>query len=116
MFITTTPRDNDVECFDQWSSTYERSWVQRVFFDPMHRATLALAARMVHQSKSVLLVDMSLPDWLVRVFHPRRVSSRAGLRALFNQAGLRVEMQQKVAWRGLLATAGKNRLQVVGNN
>ena len=54
-----------------------------------------------------LLVDLSLPDWLVRVFRLKRVHSRARLQALFAQAGLQVQMQQKIAWRGWLATVGK---------
>ena len=197
--MTTTHREKDVERFDQWSSTYEDSWMQRALFERAHQATLALAAGIVHQPASVLdvgcgtgkllrqaricwpeahligvdpangmiemakrltpnatfftgmaealplqdasvdlalstisfhhwqdqaagireiarvlrpggyflLVDMSFPDWLVRVFRLKRVHSRARLQALFNQAGLQVQTQQKVAWRGLLATVGK---------
>jgi hypothetical protein len=55
----------------------------------------------------LLLVDLSLPDWLVRVFRLKRVHSRTGLQALFKQAGLQVQRQQKIAWRGWLATVGK---------
>lgn len=197
--MPTTQREHDIERFDQWASSYERSWMQRTFFDPAHQAALALAAGIVQQPASVLdvgcgtgkllrqartywpetqligvdpangmlemakrltpnatfltgmaeslplqdasvdlalstisfhhwqdqatgileiarvlrpggyflLVDMSFPDWLVRVFRLKRVHSRARLQALFNQAGLQVQMQQKVAWRGLLATVGK---------
>jgi hypothetical protein len=52
-------------------------------------------------------VDLSLPDWLVRVFRLKRVHSRAGLQALFKQAGLQVQRQQKIPWRRWLATVGK---------
>lgn len=199
--MTAAPRrDKDIEHFDHWSHTYEDSWMQRALFDPAHRATLALAARVVPLPASVLdvgcgtgrllrqarayywpdaqligvdpapgmietaqrltpdaiflsgtaealpledssvdlalstisfhhwhdqaagireiarvlrpggcflLVDMSFPDWLVRVLRLRRVHSRARLQALFQQAGLRVQTQQTVAWRGVLATVGK---------
>ncbi len=197
--MTTTHREKDIGRFDQWSNTYEDSWMQRAFFDQAHQATLALAAGIVHQPVSVLdvgcgtgkllrqartswpeaqligvdpangmiemakrltpnatfftsmaealplqdasidlalstisfhhwqnqaagireiarvlrpggyflLVDMSFPDWLVRVFRLKRVHSRARLQALFHQAGLQVQAQQKVAWRGWLATVGK---------
>jgi ubiquinone/menaquinone biosynthesis C-methylase UbiE len=197
--MKTTHREKDIERFDQWSNTYEHSWMQRAFFDQAHQATLALAAGIVHQPASVLdvgcgtgkllrqariswpeaqligvdpangmiemakrltpnatfftgmaealplqdasvdlalstisfhhwqdqaagireiarvlrpggyffLVDMSFPDWLVRVFRLKRVHSRARLQALFTQAGLQVQTQQKVAWRGWLATVGK---------
>lgn len=197
--MTTPSREHDVGRFDQWSSTYEDSWMQRVLFDPAHRATLALAASVVHQPASILdvgcgtgkllrhartywpeaqligvdpakgmlevaqrltpnatfltgtaealplqdasvdlalstisfhhwqdqakgvreiarvlrpggyflLVDMSFPDWLVRVLRLKRVHSRARLQKLFQQAGLQVQRQEKVAWRGWLATVGK---------
>jgi ubiquinone/menaquinone biosynthesis C-methylase UbiE len=49
-----TQRKQDVERFDHWSSTYERSWMQRVFFDPSHRAVIGLAASVVQQPESVL--------------------------------------------------------------
>jgi SAM-dependent methyltransferase len=51
--MTTTQREKDIEPFDQWSSTYEDSWMQRAFFDQAHQATLALAAGIVHQPASV---------------------------------------------------------------
>ena len=52
--MTTKHREKDIERFDQWSSTYENSWLQRTFFDRAHQATLALAASIVHQPMSVL--------------------------------------------------------------
>src|SRR6266702_2658917 len=64
-------------------------------------------ARVLRLGGYFLLVDLSFPDWLVRVFRLKRVHSRARLQALFHQAGLQVQTQQKVAWRGWLATVGK---------
>ena len=64
-------------------------------------------ARVLPPGGYFLLVDLSFPDWLVRVFGLKRVHSRARLQALFKQAGLQVQTQQKVAWRGWLATSGK---------
>ncbi len=52
--MTTTRHEKDIEYFDQWANTYERSWVQQVYFDPTHRATLALAAEIVYQPASIL--------------------------------------------------------------
>lgn len=37
-------RTHDVEIFDRWGSTYERSWMQRRLFDPVHTAVLRQAA------------------------------------------------------------------------
>ncbi|HEX8035872.1 MAG TPA: methyltransferase domain-containing protein, partial [Ktedonobacterales bacterium] len=70
-------------------------------------AGLREIVRVLRPRGYMLLVDMSFPDWLVRVLRLRRVHSRARLRALFQQAGLQVQTQQKVAWRGWLATVGK---------
>ena len=197
--MATKHREKDIERFDQWSSSYENSWLQRAFFDKTHKAALALAASIVHQPESVLdvgcgtgrllrrayrywpeaqligvdpaqgmiekaklltpnatfftamaeslplkdnsvdlaisttsfhhwqdqaagireiarvlrpggyfmLVDVSLPNWLVRGFRPKRVHSPAQMRTLFTQAGLQVQTQQTLAWRSWLATVGK---------
>ena len=196
--MATKHREKDIERFDQWSSTYENSWLQRAFFDQTHKAALALAASIVHQPESVLdvgcgtgrllrrayrywpeaqligvdpaqgmieqaklltpnatfytamaetlplqdnsvdlaistisfhhwqnqaagireitrvlrpggyfmLVDVSLPNWLVRVFRLKRVHSPTQMRTLFTQAGLQVQAQQTLAWRRWLATVG----------
>ena len=34
----------DIHRFDRWSHTYEDSWMQKRFFDPVHQAVLDLAA------------------------------------------------------------------------
>lgn len=47
-------RPKDVERFDEWSNTYEDSWLQRAFFDPIHKATLSLAAEFVVLPESIL--------------------------------------------------------------
>jgi ubiquinone/menaquinone biosynthesis C-methylase UbiE len=52
--MTPKQREKDIQRFDQWSSTYEHSWLQRTFFDRAHQATLALAAGIVHQPVSIL--------------------------------------------------------------
>lgn len=72
-------------------------------------AGLREIARVLRPGGYFLLVDMSFPDWLVRVLRLKRVYSRARLQALFQQAGLEVQTQQRVAWRGWLATVGKKR-------
>jgi ubiquinone/menaquinone biosynthesis C-methylase UbiE len=52
--MATKHREKDIEHFDQWASSYENSWMQRAFFDQIHKAALALAAGIVHQPASVL--------------------------------------------------------------
>jgi ubiquinone/menaquinone biosynthesis C-methylase UbiE len=42
--IATKNRSHDIQHFNRWSRTYERSWLQRVFFGPVHKAVLAMVA------------------------------------------------------------------------
>jgi trans-aconitate methyltransferase len=41
--MKSKPRAHDVEIFDRWRSTYERSWMQHRLFDPVHAAVLRQA-------------------------------------------------------------------------
>jgi len=52
--MKTRRREKDIERFDQWANSYERSWLQRAFFDRTHQTALALAAALVHQPVSIL--------------------------------------------------------------
>jgi ubiquinone/menaquinone biosynthesis C-methylase UbiE len=64
-------------------------------------------ARVLRPGGYYILVDPSFPDWLVRVLRLKRFHSPTQLQALFTQAGLSVQTQQKLVSRRLLATAGK---------
>ena len=66
--MATKHRERDIEHFDQWSSSYENSWMQRAFFDQIHQATLALAASIVHQPESVLDVGCGTGRLLRRAY------------------------------------------------
>jgi ubiquinone/menaquinone biosynthesis C-methylase UbiE len=197
--MATKHHEKDIQHFEQWSSSYENSWMQRAFFDQTHQAALALAAGIVHQPECVLdvgcgtgrllrrayrywpeaqligvdpadgmveraklltpdatfytsmaeslplqdnsvdlalsttsfhhwqdqaagireiarvlrpggyfmLVDISLPEWLGGVSRLNHFHSPAQMRTLFDQSGLHVQTQQKLAWRRWLATVGK---------
>ena len=63
-------------------------------------------ARVLRPGGYFILVDISLPDWLVGVFRLKRIHSPAQLRTMFIQAGLQVQTQQTLAWRRWLATVG----------
>ena len=43
--METKNTKHDVERFDEWSSTYENSWLQRMFFSRVHEAVLNMAER-----------------------------------------------------------------------
>lgn len=42
--MATQPRRDDLEHFERWSRTYDDSWMQRLFFERVHRAVLDRAA------------------------------------------------------------------------
>ncbi len=43
--MATKHTKHDVARFDEWSSTYEESWLQRKFFSRVHAAVLDMAGR-----------------------------------------------------------------------
>jgi ubiquinone/menaquinone biosynthesis C-methylase UbiE len=65
--MATKHHEKDIERFDHWSGTYESSWMQRVFFDPVHQKTLALAAEIVPQPADVLDIGCGTGKLLRRV-------------------------------------------------
>ncbi len=64
------------------------------------------AARVLRPEGYFFLTDVSVPVWLSRFIHQRRVHSPADLRILFREAGLNVLMQQGVFSRYVLVTVG----------
>jgi len=44
----------DVGRFDEWASSYERHWMQRLVFDPIQTTLLDLASEQVAQPRSIL--------------------------------------------------------------
>ena len=64
-------------------------------------------ARVLRPGGYFILVDIAFSDWFVRVFRLKRFHSAAQMRALFIQAGLQVQTQQKLTGRRWLATVGK---------
>ena len=66
--MATKHREKDIEHFEQWSSSYENSWMQRAFFDQTHQAALTLAASIVHQPGCVLDVGCGTGRLLRRAY------------------------------------------------
>jgi ubiquinone/menaquinone biosynthesis C-methylase UbiE len=63
-------------------------------------------ARVLRPGGYFILVDISFPDWLMKVFRVQRIHGPTQMRKLFEQGGLHVLEQQKLAWRRL-ATVGQ---------
>jgi ubiquinone/menaquinone biosynthesis C-methylase UbiE len=61
--------------------------------------------RVLHPGGCFILVDASFPEWLARAFRMKRFHSPARLRVLFAEAGLHVQLQQKI-FRPWMATVG----------
>ena len=45
---------NDVERFDRWAATYERSYLQRLVFEPVHRTMLSVAVAERPDAEAIL--------------------------------------------------------------
>lgn len=45
---------HDVERFSRWAPTYERHWMQRVFFEPVQKRVLELAEKEVSTPRTIL--------------------------------------------------------------
>ena len=50
----SAPSEHDVERFDRWASTYERSYLQRLVFEPVHRTMLAVAREERPDARAIL--------------------------------------------------------------
>lgn len=65
--LAMADRRNDVDRFGRWASTYDRSSLQRLVFEPVHRATLDTTSRDVGQPGCVLDVGCGTGLLLRRV-------------------------------------------------
>ncbi len=70
-------------------------------------AGLAEIARTLRPGGRFVLVDVSAPRWVARLFGNRRARDRATLRRLFATAGLRVVSQRNVLGRFFILTVGE---------
>ena len=52
--MASASHKRDVERFDRWAATYDRSWTQRIFFGPVYRGSLVLAAELAPAPARVL--------------------------------------------------------------
>ena len=44
VLVCQTMNGRDVQRFDRWAPRYDRSWTQRLFFRPVYRGALEVAA------------------------------------------------------------------------
>ncbi|MFH1833743.1 MAG: methyltransferase domain-containing protein [bacterium] len=67
--MTSTHR-RDIERFDRWAANYDRSWTQRIFFGPVHRGAVDVAAGLAPNPTRILDVGCGTGA-LLRVVAPR---------------------------------------------
>jgi ubiquinone/menaquinone biosynthesis C-methylase UbiE len=65
--MTSRRHQRDVARFDAWSDRYDRSWLQRVFFGPVHAHVGAVAGQAVPQARTVLDVGCGTGRLLQRL-------------------------------------------------
>ena len=56
--IVPSPTNADVKRFDRWAATYEQSFLQRWFFDPVHSKMLDLLARAGSKNPPSCILDV----------------------------------------------------------
>jgi len=59
---------NDVDRFDRWAATYERSYLQRLVFEPVHRTMIEVARRERPEARAILDVGCGTGR-LLRALH-----------------------------------------------
>jgi len=64
--VVAQTRDRDVGRFDRWASAYDDDWLQGRLFEPVHRATVAAAARAVDDPARILDVGCGTGQLLAR--------------------------------------------------
>jgi ubiquinone/menaquinone biosynthesis C-methylase UbiE len=60
-------RQRDIARFDAWSERYDRSWLQRMFFGPVHAQVIVVARKAVPQACTVLDVGCGTGRLLQRL-------------------------------------------------
>jgi ubiquinone/menaquinone biosynthesis C-methylase UbiE len=79
--MTSRRERRDVARFDAWSERYDRSWLQRVFFGPVHAHVVAVATQAVPRARTVLDVGCGTGRLLQRLAQAYPTARLAGVDA-----------------------------------
>jgi ubiquinone/menaquinone biosynthesis C-methylase UbiE len=91
----------DIARFDQWSERYDQSWLQRVFFDPVHAQVIAVATQAVPQARTVLDVGCGTGRLLERLGRAYPTARLAGVDAAVGMAAVAARRHRIAALVGI---------------
>jgi ubiquinone/menaquinone biosynthesis C-methylase UbiE len=99
--MTSRRGQRDVARFDAWSERYDRSWLQRAFFGPVHAHVVAVANQAVPQADTVLDVGCGTGQLMQRLAQAYPTARLAGIDAAPGMARLAARRHRVAAVVGV---------------
>jgi SAM-dependent methyltransferase len=99
--MTSRSHQRDIARFDQWSQRYDRSWLQRMFFGPVHAHVVAVATQAIPQARTVLDVGCGTGRLLGRLAQAYPTARLVGVDAAAGMAHVAVRRDRVAAVVGV---------------